>query len=153
MIHIIVALKPEAQAFVDRFKLPKTKQNENIAVYVSGIGSKKMFEMAKKIVENMSPEDKIANVGICGANDDFKIGELIDGFKQNITCVEEEISEKGKYQVVDMESFGFLKATKEVKNRYMFKVVSDHFKPHTITKEMTKQLIFNKIDEIMDRIN
>lgn len=152
MTYVVVALKSEAQAFVDRFKLPKTRQDNDIAIFVSGIGVQKMFEITKKIVKKMTKEDKILNVGICGANHDFQIGELIDGFKQKLTCVDTEISKDDGYSVVDMESSGFIEATKMIKNRYMFKIVSDYFQPHTITKEKTKQLVFNQIDEIMKRI-
>ena len=35
-----------------------------------------------------------------------------------------------------------------IKNMYILKVVSDHFKPETITKDKTKALIFNAIDDI-----
>jgi hypothetical protein len=34
----------------------------------------------------------------------------------------------------------------------MFKVVSDNFEPHKVTKDMAKMLIFKKIDEIMKRV-
>ena len=152
MIYIVVALKCEAQAFVDRFRLPKTKQNNDISVVVSGVGRSKMFQTTKEIVKNMTQNDKIVNIGICGAEKKFPIGSVIDGFKQNITCVEKEVSTSMGYEVVDMESSGFIDATHKIKNRYIFKVVSDHFEPHTITKEKTKQLIFNVIDEIMQRV-
>ena len=51
-----------------------------------------------------------------------------------------------------MESYGFYQAIKGMKNAYIFKVVSDHFEPKTVTKERTKNLIFNNIDEIMKRV-
>jgi hypothetical protein len=51
-----------------------------------------------------------------------------------------------------MESAGFIKATKDIKNSYIFKIVSDYFEPEKVTKDKAKQLIFNKIDEIMKEI-
>jgi len=152
VIYVIVALKPEAQAFVDKFKLPKTKQNRKITIVVSGVGTENMFKATKDTVTKMNDDDKIVNVGICGANKSFKIGQLIDGFEEDITCVESAISDKNIYAIVDMESNGFLEATKTIQNRYMFKIVSDHFEPQSVTKEGTKQLIFKNIDEIMKRI-
>ena len=44
MLYIICALKSEAQAFVDKYKLPKNKINAQVTLIVSGIGSDKMFE-------------------------------------------------------------------------------------------------------------
>ncbi|MBL0708511.1 MAG: hypothetical protein JJW00_05650 [Sulfurimonas sp.] len=148
MLYIICALKSEAQAFVDKYKLPKSKQNTMLTVVVSGIGKANMFSATQKIVQKMSKDDIIVNIGICGANHTYKIGEIIDGFKEDLTCVDEAVSQDSIYTLVDMESCGFIDASKEVKNRYIFKVVSDHFEPQNITKEKTKQLIFNAIDNI-----
>ena len=52
-----------------------------------------------------------------------------------------------------MESNGFLKAAQDVENKYIFKVVSDHFVPHEVTKEKTKSIIFTVIDDIKNIIN
>ncbi len=153
MIYILVALKAEAQAFVDKYKLSKTKQNSKITIVISGIGSDNMLKTAKNIVEIMKKDDIIVNVGICGADKKFQIGQLIDGLKENLTCVNNEISEIGKYELVDMESEGFVEATNKIKNKHIFKVVSDHFEPHKVTKEKTKSLIFNVIDDINNIIN
>ena len=153
MLYIVCALKSEAQAFVDKYKLPKSKKNSLITLLVSGIGSGNMFETTLNIVNSMSNNDTIINVGICGGDKKFHIGELIDASKENLTCVDSEVSESGKYELVDMESDGFKKATKNVKNKYIFKVVSDHFEPKRVTKENTKSLIFNVIDDINNIIN
>lgn len=153
MLYVMCALKAEAQAFVDKYKLPKSKQNSQITLVVSGMGSENMFNATKNVVANMNEDDIIINVGICGADKKFAIGELIDARLTNLSCVESEISEHGKYELVDMESRGFLKATKNIKNSYVFKVVSDYFEPHKVTKEKTKSLIFNVIDDINKIIN
>jgi len=152
MLYIITALKPEAQAFIDKYKLSKTKQNSEISVVISGIGSKNMFNATTNIVNNMNKNDTLINVGICGASKKFSIGELIDASEENLTCVNEEVSETDKYEIVDMESQGFLEATKNINNCYIFKVVSDHFEPHKVTKDKTKALIFNVIDDINLRL-
>ncbi|MDA3909490.1 MAG: hypothetical protein PF437_10415 [Sulfurimonas sp.] len=153
MLYILCALKSEAQAFVDKYKLPKNRQNSHITLIVSGIGSENMFNATKNVVANMSANDTIINVGICGADKKFAIGELIDARDANLTCVESEISQHGSYELVDMESAGFIKATEDIENKYIFKVVSDHFEPHKVTKEKTKSLIFNVIDDINNIIN
>ena len=146
MIYIIVALKAEAQAFVDKYKL-KNYTNGDMVVVISGIGADAMFRATTKVLQNFTKNDVILNVGICGASKKYKIGELIDARQHNITCVDSEVRD-AKYDIVDMESLGFEKATKGIKNSFIFKVVSDHFEPHKVTKDKAKQLIFHKIDEI-----
>ncbi|WP_324171609.1 hypothetical protein [Sulfurimonas sp.] len=148
MLYIICALKPEAQAFVDKYKLSKSKYNSKITIIISGIGKENMFNTTKIIAKKMTKEDIIINVGICAANKNYEIGQLIDGFKENLTCVDKPISDSGIYTLVDMESSGFIDATKKINNKYIFKVVSDYFEPHMVTKEITKKLIFNTIDDI-----
>jgi len=142
MIYIIVALKAEAQAFIDK-KIP---------VIISGIGAENMFKSTNEIVKKMKEDDILVNVGICGASKKYKIGQLIDGFAEELSCVDKEISDKNKYNIVDMESAGFIQASLAVKNKYMYKIVSDHFEPNIVTKDGAKKLIFDKIDEIMEKI-
>lgn len=158
MIYVILALKAEAQAFVDK-KL-------DINIVTSGVGSENMYNATKKIVRIMQKDDIIMNVGICGAATEFEIGELLEiciptqsvgtslSIKENfiLSCVDFKVNDSNKFDVVDMESAGFIDATKNIKNRYIFKIVSDHFEPNRVTKDGAKKLIFNKIDEIMQRI-
>lgn len=152
MIYIILALKSEAQAFVDKFQLGKNKQNDIVSIVISGIGSKKMFEAASEIVKKMNQTDTIVNVGICGASKKYRIGELLDARDVELTCVDHEVN-YDKYDVVDMESKGFIKATKDVNNSFIFKIVSDYFEPQKVTKDMAKKLIFENIDEIMEKVS
>ncbi|PHQ65665.1 MAG: hypothetical protein COB99_02625 [Sulfurimonas sp.] len=153
MLYIMCALKAEAQAFVDKYKLPKNRQNSQITLVVSGIGSENMFEATQSVVKTMSKDDTIINVGICGGDKKFAIGELIETNDKNLRCVNSEVCEHGIHELVDMESDGFLRATKDINNKYIFKVVSDHFEPHKVTKEKAKSLIFNVIDDINNIIN
>ncbi len=150
MIYIIVALKAEAQAFVDKYKL-KNYKNDHIEVFISGMGADAMMQTTTKVLETFSQNDVIINVGICGASQNYTIGQLIDARYEKITCINYEATD-AKYDIVDMESSGFIDATKDVKNSFIFKVVSDHFEPKTVTKDMAKKLIFNQIDEIMKRV-
>ena len=154
MKYIITALKIEAQAFVDKYKLGKSKSNDEISIIVSGIGSSNMYNATTRTVALINDEDMILNIGICGASRKYSIGELIkiDFAKNILTCVDAPINEENLYEAVDMESAGFIDATKDIKNRYMFKVVSDYFEPHKVPKEKTKKLIYDKIDEIMENL-
>ena len=150
MIYIMVALKAEAQAFVDKYKL-KNYKNDEISIIITGIGSDAMFRATTNILKIFKKDDVILNVGICGANKNYTIGQLIDSRFDKITCSDMEVSKSGS-NIVDMESLGFTNATKNIKNSFMFKVVSDHFEPKKVTKDKAKQLIFNKIDEMMKRV-
>ncbi|WP_294967097.1 hypothetical protein [Sulfurimonas sp.] len=153
MLYILCALKSEAQAFVDKYKLTKNKQNSQLRLIVSGMGAENMFEATQEVVKTMTEDDTIINVGICGGDKKFSIGQLIDARESNLTCVSSEVSCDGEYELVDMESDGFIRATKDIQNKYIFKVVSDHFEPQEVTKEKTKSLIFNVIDDINKTIN
>ena len=150
MLYIITALKAEAQAFVEKFKLKEYK-NEDITLFVSGIGKENMRNTTLQVLKNFQENDKIVNIGICGASLNYKIGQLIDARVEKITCVDFEVT-NSEFSIVDMESCGFIEATKGVQNSYIFKVVSDHFEPHKVTKNGAKKLIFDKIDAIMREI-
>jgi len=175
MLYIVTALKSEAQAFVEKYGLIKKSsggytvfENNDIRVVVSGVG----IESAKKatvfLLKNFAvdSDDIFINMGICAADKRYKIGTLLNidsitykeenhalrkSFLHTITCSDEELS-NSIYDIADMESFGFYEATKELENRYIFKVVSDNFEPRKVTKDGTKKLIFNAIDTVMKEV-
>ena len=179
MLYVVTALKPEAQAFVDRYKLKKERldgyllfKSSDLILIVSGLGIDNARCATQTLINHFDviDEDIYLNVGICGAKDKYKIGELL-----NIsTIIYKELEYKipntqGKtihsldieatddtHEIVDMESFGFYDAVTHspaIKNFYILKVVSDHFQPEIVTKERTKALIFNAIDDINSTIN
>jgi len=175
--YIVSALKAEAQAFVDRYKLKKYKKeslvyfkNDLLCLVISGVG----VENASFAVEQLckyfpiAQEDIFLNVGICGASKKYDIGALInidkiiyhkDEFElshpviSTLHCVDVEISHN-IYDIVDMESYGFYKSCliHNIKNVYVLKIVSDHFEPSMVTKEKTKMLVFKNIDTINNTI-
>jgi len=173
MIYIITALKPEAQAFVDFYKLKKSKlenyslfSNANIKLIISGLGVTNARNATQTLINyfDITDEDIYLNVGICAAEQTFEIGELLEignivyqeldyifkTDKQELLCLDTP-AKTACAKVVDMESYGFYDAvihSPAIKNFYIFKVVSDHFEPHLVTKETTKLLLFNAINEI-----
>jgi len=174
MLYIVTALKPEAQAFIDKYKLKKESlqnykifTNENIRLIVSGLGVKNSMIATQTLINHfdITDNDIYLNIGICGASDKYEIGELLnistikyketsyllkENILKTITCLDDE-AHTDEYEIVDMESFGFYDAvihSPAIKNRYILKVVSDHFEPHKVTKDKTKSLIFNVIDDI-----
>lgn len=176
MIYIVTALKSEAQAFVDKYKLKKTKlanyilfKHEYFTLIISGVGIENSSLATATLLNHFSINsyDTFLNIGICGASKKYLIGDLLEissinfnnnNFKINqenkniITCVHEEVFEN-KYDIVDMESYGFYKALiNEISDIRILKVVSDNFEPEKVTKEQTKLLIFNHVEEILKKV-
>ncbi|MBE0513953.1 hypothetical protein [Sulfurimonas sp.] len=174
MLYIVTALKSESQAFVEKYRLTKTNysgytvfEGKELRVIVSGVGVESVKKASSFLLENfaVSDDDTFINVGICGANREHNIGTLLaigsiiyrgKNYKvstepHTITCVDEEISQDF-YILADMESFGFYEALKEMQNYHIFKVVSDHFEPESVTKDATKKLIFSAIDAMMREV-
>ncbi|SFV68643.1 Spore photoproduct lyase [hydrothermal vent metagenome] len=173
MLYIVTALKPEAQAFVDYYKLKKSKLNgftlffnEKIKLIISGIGIEKARLATQTLINNfdITDDDTYLNIGICAASKNYAIGELIvcGGIVyQNqkyifmptnplIYCVENALS-SAIYPLADMESYGFYDAVihnPAIKKFHIIKVVSDHFEPQKVTKEKTKSLLFNLVNAI-----
>ncbi len=174
MLYIVTALKPEAQAFVDRYKLSKDRlknftifTNNKMILIISGLGVDNATLATQTLIDNydITDDDIYLNIGICGASKKYEIGTLLNINKiiynsqsfvlndedgETITCVDEE-SSTDEHEIVDMESFGFYDAVHHspaIKNFHILKVVSDHFEPQKVTKDKTKSLIFNVIDDI-----
>ena len=179
MLYVVVALKSEAQAYVDKYKLNKTRlenftlfSNESLRLIVSGLGVKNSAQATQTLINHydITDDDIYLNIGICGACKDYEIGELLEIGTINyqhytinllsesnkvLTCLDKEVSDNS-YDIVDMESFGFYDAvihSPAIKNYHVLKVVSDHFEPSKVTKESTKSLVFNVIDDINLIIN
>ena len=176
MRYIFTALKPEAQAFVDKYKLKKEKfnnytiyLNDTIILIITGIGIQNMKKACEFIIQKYKPhqDDLFLNIGICASRENNSIGTLVgigrlhyknlnflvnNHFKNSLTCLEFEARDN-TYPLVDMESYGFYDSIyNKYNNIYIFKVVSDHFEPENVTKEHTKSLIFNAIDNVFKKI-
>ena len=178
MLYIVTALKAEAQAFIDKYKLQKSKlshfsvySNDVMMLIVSGVGVSNATHATQTFINHydITDDDIYLNVGICGASKNYQIGEVLEigaisyntkttklpnNSEITITCVDEEVNEES-YEVVDMESYGFYDAlihSPAIKNFHIIKVVSDHFEPDIITKENTKALIFKALETIQDYI-
>ena len=174
MLYIVVALKSEAQAFVDKYKLKKMKlQNftvfydESMMLIISGIGVDNAAQATQTLINHydITDDDIYLNIGICGASTEYEIGELVEigkivynekphqlpsKSKKIIYCFDEEVSSSA-YDIVDMESYGFYNAvihSPAIKNFHILKAVSDHFEPKKVTKESTKSLLFAILDTL-----
>jgi len=168
MIYIFVATKAEAQAFVDKYKLPKKRQNtityfenEKLCVIITGIGVKNAIDVATTIKQHfaLTIKDTIYNIGIAAASTTYAIGEVVSikecRYKEH--CI--ELSNSGvtlttldtplttlRDGVFDMEGYGIAFVFSEL-NLYIYKVISDHAQPQIISKDYAKRLIFKNIEE------
>jgi purine-nucleoside phosphorylase len=179
MIYIVVALKGEAQAFVDKHKLSKKSVhgftlfgNKHMTLIISGMGVQNARVATQTLINlyDITDEDIYLNVGICAANEKYAIGELLAinaiGYQENfykcsheqgknITCVDEPLMHDA-HEIADMESFGFYDAvihSPAIKKFFIFKIVSDHFEPQKVTKDGAKMLLFKRLDEINTAIS
>jgi len=177
MTYIVTALKPEAQAFVDYYKLKKSKlasytlfENSDIKLIISGMGVENARLATQTLINHydITDDDRYINAGVCAASHKYKITTLIecggiiykelsyvfDTSKPMITCVDKPL-DKECCELVDMESFGFYDAVihnPAIKKFHILKVVSDHFEPKNVTKELAKSLLFAKMETIKDII-
>ena len=177
MTYIVIALKPEAQAFVDYYKLQKSKldtytlfEGEDIKLIISGMGIESARLATQTLINHfdITDDDIYINAGICAGSRSYEIGELVEcggvkyqeiayRFKNDlplINCVDEAQSE-ALYELSDMESYGFYDAVihnPAIKKFHILKVVSDHFEPKKLTKELAKSLLFAKMEAIKDII-
>lgn len=173
MIYIVVALKAEAQAFVESYKLTKSSlatftlySNKDIRLIISGMGVTNARLATQTLINyfDITDEDHYFNIGICGASKAYEIGEVLeigtilyeqtpyifDENKREIVCVNEAMRE-AKYDIVDMESYGFYDAVRHnpaIKNFSIIKVVSDHFEPESVSKDGVKGLIIRALDSL-----
>jgi len=175
MLYIITALKPEAQPFIERYKLQKSRigkytffENSDMRVIISGVGSDNAMMATQTFINHfdITDDDIYANIGVCGASHNYPIGEVLDiatiiyngttyPFKESasytIETLDKEANSADRYDIVDMESFGFYEAIKHspaIKHKHIIKIVSDHFEPSKVTKASVKMLISHAIESI-----
>ena len=174
MKYIVMALKSEAQALVERYKLHKSKlrdytlfENEKIRLIISGVGVENAMRATQTLIDfyDISDEDIYINLGICAASKEYEIGALIEVgtilyqeeefivhsyLQSKIHCMDAEQTDATS-ELVDMESFGFYDAVRHssaIKNFHIYKVVSDHFEPQSVTKDGTKKLIGDVLEQL-----
>ena len=173
LLYIVVALKAEAQAYIDRYKLQKSSlssyklfSSKEMKLIISGMGVINARNATQALINayDITDDDVYLNVGICGAQSSVVVGSLLSfsaveyegieyKFKEDgelLTCVDEPLATPS-CKFADMESYGFYDAVVHnpaIKNFHILKVVSDHFEPQSVTKDSAKKLLFNKINAI-----
>lgn len=173
MLYIVVALKSEAQAFVDFYELKKTKlrsytlfSNDILTLIISGVGTDNARLATQTLLNHydIEPEDVFLNVGVCAAPKKFSIGECLEigaisYHDKNYTFAPDKIllecSDSACFEQknlpLDMESYGFYDAVTHnpaIQHFYIYKIVSDHFQPNLLTKDGIKALVRQHLDTL-----
>jgi nucleoside phosphorylase len=147
-------------------------ENERVKLVISGMGNENAMMATSALLGCFAPgeNDLLINIGICGAPGNFKIGDALLAHKIiyhdhysfgdilfehelhecDLLCVDEPVTSNVP-TVVDMESYGVYKAASRFLKTHQilfFKVVSDHFEPDTVTKEMTIELMAKNMQKL-----
>ena len=178
MNYIVMALRCEAQPFVEQYKLHKQKlgdfvffSHSTFCIIISGVGVQRSRLATQTLINHfdLDDEDSFYNIGICGASRSFELGacveigaieydgivEQIGDVGERICCVDEPLSQENGCVLVDMESFGFYDAVRHnpaIKKFAILKVVSDHFEPSRVDKEHCKQSVLHAIEQLKDKM-
>lgn len=163
LIH--TALLPEAQYLINFYKLTqdnavqnfKLFTNDKIILIVSGIGKENTINALNFIFENYKIK-KAFNIGIAGCSDSsIKIGTLFCTNRllfninfASITTVDEPLDSDENLEtlLVDMEAKYFNEiCSKNIKDIYIFKIVSDHLDLEIPKKSFVIELIKNSLEK------
>ena len=162
MTLIHTALFAEAKPIIEYFRLKfitkkpyRVYKNENIILIVTGM--EKNTYLLRDILEK-EPIKKAINIGIAGCRDkNIEIGTLfiVNRKLKNIpystfTTSTKPVNNPNEIQttLVDMEAKYFLEVTKDIKEVYIFKIVSDHLD----IKIPNKRFVWGIIEENLEKI-
>jgi nucleoside phosphorylase len=150
---------------------------EDILLCISGIGYDKASNALKQLLSYRKAkiEDVLINIGLCGSPVNNKLGELLlidkiayeeetysltidieHSFKQSKLLSVTEAQTEALEILVDMEAHAILiesLKTMHSKQLLFIKIVSDHFKPESLTKNLAYALINKQIKKIDVLIN
>lgn len=152
-------------------------ENEEIKLIISGMGILNAMMATSALLGHCPPknDDLLINIGICAAPKNFKVGDALLIHKidykghsyfpdilfehelneSDILSVDEPV-ENDLQTPVDMESYGVYKAASRFFHTHQilfFKVVSDHFEPQAVTKELAQELISKNIPDLEEVIS
>jgi len=158
------------------YALPYTMfENEEVKLIVTGVGIENAMMATSAFLGHFPPssDDVFFNIGICAAPKSFEIGEAVLAHKitSNLEqkhsyfpdiLFEHTLSECELLCVsspqntplhvpTDMESYGVYKAVSRFLDTHQilfFKVVSDHFEPENVSKELTIELISKNLKNL-----
>jgi len=182
MILIHSAFHSEAKAFIEHYELKLLHELDNFNVFrsadhlliVSGLGKVNTAVAIGYLSAKFPSISHYFNIGICGANDKFQIGELVVpnkivdlstkktfypelqlkvDFKEGIlgTSLTPVIKEIDDIDFYDMEAASFFEAASKFQSSsriHTLKVISDNLVFENIKKEVIEKLIGARVIEI-----
>jgi len=178
MTYIITALLIEAKPIINHFKLKKEMiddlivyKNSDITLCITQVGYDNALHVSRRFLYLSKPtkDDIVINIGVCAAPTEYKIGEvlLIDRVEfeeKSVTLhVTTDISlttlkePQSSYlnTPVDMEAYAIYEAGRnffEFNQIFFIKIVSDHFEPKSLNKNLLYALINRNINNISSLI-
>ncbi len=150
--------------------------NKEILLCVTQVGFENASLAIEKLCEYRKPQDNdiVINIGLCGAPTQYAIGSLLvidalryksqrdklslyidHSFKTSSLTTVAEAQRNSFETPVDMEAFAiFQSASKFIAKEKIFfiKIVSDHFEPETLNKNLAYGLINKQIKNITSLI-
>jgi len=151
-------------------------ENSEILLSVTQVGYGRALHVTEKLLRYKTPSegDILVNTGLCAAPKKYTIGDLLlidklhfQDKALSLTCKENLHIKRSSLttltheqyenldKVVDMEAFAIYESAKEffTTNQLLFiKIVSDHFKPKSLTKNLAYGLINTNITDIASLI-
>ncbi len=180
MIYIIVALSIEAKPLIHHYKLQKEEGffcNKEILLCISQVGFNNALTATQKLFSYKKPqkEDILLNIGLCGAPLEYKIGSLLiidtllyqsqvqklslhvnHSFQTSSLTTVDTVQSNSYKTAVDMEAFAIFHTVSKfiaIEKMFFIKIVSDHFQPHTLDKNLAYGLINKQIKNITSFIS
>lgn len=178
MTYLHLALKAEALPLISHFKLTLSSEipyrvysNNEYYLTISLLGYDNALMATTALLTRYPPKqnDIFLNIGLCGAPDVLPIGTLIGvstlyfeneyeqtlkplAALQNFTLrTQKRPQEEAIDSLADMEAYATIKAASrfmEKEQLGVLKVVSDHFEPHTLTKNSAQTLMHQNLAKI-----
>lgn len=154
----------------------KIYENENVKLVVCGVGYNNALLATTALLAHFVPskDDILINIGVAAAPKKFELSSLVIGHKitykeksyypdvlfshrfkeANITTVDEP-QETAHTNLVDMEASAvFQAASRFMQSDQMvfMKIISDHFEPESVTKELILKSFQTNRDDIFELI-
>ena len=184
VLYIICAFEAEARALIDNYKLTKKQikpfslfENSEIHLIICGMGPDNAKTASQYLLASYPPnkEDSLVNLGVCAAQDSYKIGELLQvkslqnqtsnyaletiaSTIKTVSCYSSEmlLDTPSNTDIAEMEALSIYENIStyfQPKNISFLKVVSDNFKPFKPNKQFIIDLIRSNIEPIKEHIN
>ena len=183
MIYIFCAFEAEARALIDSYKLAETQTepfalfaNKEIQLIISGMGQDRAKEAGHYLLSicSIEKDDVLLNIGICAAQEEYHVGELLEiksiqneevsyeleprssGIKQ-VSCfsARQVLGKATPTDIAEMEALSLYEILKDSflsENIGFLKIVSDNFNPFVPKKKFIIALVQAHIKEIKAHI-